>query len=178
MLSSPTVEVDVEVDRRILPCAANDTFHEASFFKSPGAFLPSPAQVREDAKERMQDQDDPTSRLEVMQYPALGLVVKFGHDITVAEGQCLWFMKRYLRYVPVPEIFGWKTDGGQTFLYMQYVHGDTVAERWTALSELHRAALVAQLRRATTALKSLRQPRQPYFLGRTFRLCLMSSRVD
>jgi hypothetical protein len=79
--------------------------------------------------------------------PELGLIVKLGTDITIAEGQCLWFLRQKLGHqVPVPEVYGWTCDEGETFLYMELVLAPTLADRWPGLIEAEKLAVCEQLR--------------------------------
>ena len=67
------------------------------------------------------------------------LIVKFGFEVSIAEGQCLWALRRLLRdHVPVPEVYGWRQDGEQVFIYMELVAGVTLEERWESLSSEER----------------------------------------
>jgi hypothetical protein len=44
-----------------------------------------------------------------VQFESLNLLVKYGKEITIAEGQCLWALCHFLpSQVPVPEVYvGW-----------------------------------------------------------------------
>ncbi|KAK4544874.1 hypothetical protein LTR36_003778 [Oleoguttula mirabilis] len=37
--------------------------------------------------------------------------------------------------VPVPEVFGWRRHEGQNFIYMSLIHGPTLREAWSSLTE-------------------------------------------
>ncbi|KAK1772723.1 hypothetical protein QBC33DRAFT_522312 [Phialemonium atrogriseum] len=51
--------------------------------------------------------------------PSLGLVVKYGANVTATETQTQMMVLRRLQgTVPVPEVFGYTEDGGQRFVYM------------------------------------------------------------
>lgn len=153
--------MSIMIDPQTIPQGDHEIFVSTSFFES----LPEPDQVREDAAQRVRG-DDPTWRFEVMLYPERDLVVKFGDDITVAEGQCLWFMSHHLQAeVPVPAIFGWTKDQDETFLYTEYVHGDTLASRWDTLSNAERLSICSSLKQSVTALRQLQQPTVPFCLG-------------
>jgi hypothetical protein len=96
-----------------------------------------------------------------------GLIVKYGTEITLAEGQCLIFVRKVLYpKVPVPEVYGWSSDKGQTFLYMELVHGLTLEERWGTLAEHERLSVCEQLRCMIDLWRGLKQdPLQP-FIGK------------
>ena len=156
-----------EVSPTDLPNAENIIFEDASFFKRTNAQLPTPAKVRLDAAQKKDGSRRSQSRPPPVFYQDLNLLVKYGSEITLAEGQCLWFIRRYLsRDVPVPEIYGWRRDGDQTFLYMELIQGDTLEYRWDSLHENEKTGICAQLRRMTTAWRGLRQDSFPEFIGK------------
>ncbi|KAK4621530.1 hypothetical protein CLAFUW4_06965 [Fulvia fulva] len=127
----------------------------------PGHFphgLPSPAEVRVKAAQDGIDTRN-TFRPDPVLYPELGLIIKWGRDITIAEGQCLWFMSKHLRgVVPVPELYGWTVDSDQTFLYMQLVNADTLQGRWNDMSEDDKLDICAQLRDMMAAWRRIQCP--------------------
>nr|KMM66511.1 hypothetical protein CPAG_02850 [Coccidioides posadasii RMSCC 3488] len=60
-------------------------------------------------------------------FASMGLFVKWGANIMIAEGQSLYAVRHFLKgSVPVPELYGWRTDGGEVFIYMELVHGQTL----------------------------------------------------
>ncbi|KAL5589467.1 hypothetical protein FOVSG1_011334 [Fusarium oxysporum f. sp. vasinfectum] len=113
--SPPTIFVDS------LPKGSSVTFKDSTFFthNGPGATFPSADQVRV----KSEAGDHVLDRKNTVIFESLGLVVKFGKEprVTVAEGQCLWWLRRHVPSVPVPEMYGWTEDGGEVFLYMQLV---------------------------------------------------------
>jgi hypothetical protein len=46
--------------------------------------------------------------------------------------------------VPVPEIYGWRIDGREVFLYMQLIRGATLKQRWDYLSIAERTSVCGQ----------------------------------
>lgn len=154
-----------------LPPAEFATFHESSFFSrnGPGAELPSPADVR--ARGATQDSQwrYNTFASRPVRYEELGLIVKLGsaYRVTVAEAQCLWALRRALPGVPVPEIYGWRHDEGQVFIYMELVpHSVTLEQRWDTLDRAARRDICEQLRLLVQELRTLRHaPGEPLFLG-------------
>ncbi|EPS35557.1 hypothetical protein H072_11042 [Dactylellina haptotyla CBS 200.50] len=96
----------------------------------------------------------------------LGMVVKYGPEVFVAEGQTLWAMKEYLSgVVPVPEVYGWYREDEALFLYMELVDGVTLEECWLTIDMEERAAVCAQLGEMVTAWRDLRQDPDDQFLG-------------
>lgn len=107
------------------------------------------------------DADD-TFRPKPVRYPAEKLLVKWGTDVTIAEGQCLWFLNRHLRQtVPVPQIYGWKTDEDQTFLYMELVEGLPLSERWGAFTPQEKADVCKQLGGMISGWRAIVQSSMP-----------------
>lgn len=133
-----------------------------SSFTFPGHSvpLPSPADVRLRAEKDGAEFDTAHAfRPGPVRFPELGLIVKWGEDVTIAEGQCLWFIKRYLqKSVPVPRIFGWKQDAKQTFLYLELIEGDTLADRWTEMNEAEKSAVCKQLRGMIMSWRRIAKP--------------------
>ncbi|KAL9127267.1 MAG: hypothetical protein Q9217_003826 [Psora testacea] len=156
----------LKISPTVLPDAADIVFEDSSFFKRTNANLPAPALVRLHAAQRKDLSRTSLSRPPPVYYHGLNLLVKYGSEITLAEGQCLWFIRRYLsRDVPVPEIYGWHKDGDETFLYMELIEGDTLEHRWDSLLEKEKIAICAQLRRITSAWRELRQDSLPEFVA-------------
>ncbi|EFR00617.1 phosphotransferase enzyme family protein [Nannizzia gypsea CBS 118893] len=90
-------------------------------------------------------------------FDQLGLLVKFGQRITIAEAQCVWAMQELFGdKVPVPELFGWRVRNGLVFIYMQLVRGDTLADRWDCMPEKDRISICDELREIITSLRELR----------------------
>ncbi|EGE05001.1 phosphotransferase enzyme family protein [Trichophyton equinum CBS 127.97] len=158
------------ISSRTLPSVESATFLESSFFSrnSPEAALPSPANVREQSAIQ-----NPTSHVggdygfKPVRYEHLGLIVKFGRapEVTVAEGQLLWALRRTLPTVPVPEVYGWTHDNGQVFIYMELIKGVTLEQRWQYLGPAERVAICEQLRDIILDYRRLRHAPGDFFLG-------------
>jgi len=69
--------------------------------------------------------------------------------------------------VPVPEVYGWRIDGAETFIYMQLVQGDTLRDRWDSLSYSDKTAVCQQLRQITISLRQLEQDQDELFIGKS-----------
>lgn len=118
--------------------------------------LPSPQEVR--ARAEQVGTNISSSRPKPVRFPESGLIVKWGKAITVAEGQCLYFLKEHFTgTVPVPQIYGWKVDEGETFLYMELVQSATLEDRWDHLTELDRNAISDQLQHMISAWRRIKQ---------------------
>ncbi|ELR04301.1 hypothetical protein VC83_06017 [Pseudogymnoascus destructans] len=143
----------------MLPSGSSVVFKESTYFlrNGPEISLPLPAEVR--AHQR-QGQYGP------IQFESLNLLVKYGKEITIAEGQCLWAIRRFLpSQVPVPEVYGWCEDNGEVFVYMELVKGVTLEKRWESLSKQERKIVCDQLRAMLLALRNLQQDPKDQFLG-------------
>ena len=82
----------------------------------------------------------------------MGLLVKYGKHITNAEAQCLWAIKHHLPEVPVLDVYGWCRDGKDMFIYMEFILGVTLEERWNSLNEEEKHSVSEQLRQMVQAL--------------------------
>lgn len=101
-----------------------------------------------------------TWRLDPVRYPEKGLIVKWGRDVTIAEGQCLQFIRKHLAdHVPVPEVFGWTQDGDVTYLYLESIFGDPLSERWDTLTKAEKATICNQLCNMIHSWRRIQPPR-------------------
>lgn len=148
-----------EISVRMLPSGSSVVFKESTYFlrNGPEISLPLPAEVR---AHQLPVQYGP------VQFESLNLLVKYGKEITIAEGQCLWALRRFLpSQVPVPEVYGWCEDNGEVFIYMELVKGVTLEKRWESLSKHERKIVCDQLRAMLLALRNLQQDPKDQFLG-------------
>lgn len=145
-----------------LPEAKEDIeFLDSSFFRlrTPDQRLPTPREVRALSAGN-------TFKAPNVIFEHLGLLVKFGPGVTIAEGQCLWIIKKILGdVVPVPEVYGWKVDRSEVFIYMQYIQGQRLKNRWGSLSTAEKIEICSQLGKITTALRQVSQPPCDPFIG-------------
>ncbi|RYO41193.1 hypothetical protein AA0111_g1424 [Alternaria arborescens] len=150
-----------------LPFDRNITFHESLFFHNHGRSrtLPSPEKVREIAKATNKNAWL-RSRPPPVICEDLGLLVKYGEEITIAEGQCLLALRQLLPdTVPAPEVYGWREDDGQVFIYMELVNGITLEKSWDNTNKEDRIAVCHQLRRMVDAWRNLKQDVKSPFVG-------------
>lgn len=148
-----------EISVEMLPSGSSVVFKESMYFlrNGPEISLPLPAEVR--ARQQ-------PGRYKPIPFESLNLMVKYGDDITIAEGQCLWALRRLLpSQVPVPEVYGWCEDNGEVFVYMELVKGVTLENRWESLSKQEREIVCDQLRTMLLALRNLQQDPKDQFLG-------------
>jgi aminoglycoside phosphotransferase len=96
----------------------------------------------------------------------MGLYVKWGSEIRTAEGQSLYAIRHYLKNdVPVPEIYGWRTDGDQVFLYMEAISGSTLEQSWPDIEENDRLRICGELRAIFDTVRQLKQDSTDSFIG-------------
>ncbi|KAI1387954.1 uncharacterized protein F4822DRAFT_296931 [Hypoxylon trugodes] len=129
-----------------LPKAENIVFRNSSFFEQHKRDLPSPNEIRERDIEvnsfRPRSPAPPP-----IPFKELGLIVKYGSEITIAEAQCLWYFNRYMKdTVPTPELYGWCRDNGETFIYMELINCGTLEDVWPSLDQEDQNIICEQLR--------------------------------
>jgi hypothetical protein len=151
------------------PFDENVVFRESSFFKKSNAplSLPTPTEVREVASYSENPRARLITRPPPVTFPNVGLLVKYGTEVTLAEGQCLLFIRNNLsEVVPVPEVYGWCKDGDQAFIYMELVNGMTLETSWDTMIEGEKTAVCQQLHDMVDALRGLKQDSWPPFIGK------------
>ncbi|KAH7321971.1 phosphotransferase enzyme family protein [Rhexocercosporidium sp. MPI-PUGE-AT-0058] len=137
-------------------------FLDSTFFTryGPNPSLPTPSEVRALSDPRQQTQPPP------IRFEHLGLLVKFGPHVTTNEAQCLWLIKKELGDdVPVPEVYGWRIDGEEVFIYMELIRGDTLKSRWDWMSKTERKTVCEDLSKIVTSLRAMDQSPGAYFVG-------------
>jgi hypothetical protein len=144
-----------------LPSGPSIVFKESKYFSQNGLDFPFPSPAEIHASKRPGQGWSRTARFE-----ALNLIVKYGKDITIAEGQTLWALRRLLpSRVPVPEVYGWCQEGGEVFIYMELVKGVSLEDKWGSLSTQARIDVCEQLRVMLLELRTLQQDPNDRFLG-------------
>lgn len=130
---------------------------EASQFFEKFTNLPSPEEVRAQAKAQHLAgvcSDDrktfsmvgPHVRPPPVIFKDQGLFVKWGSAVRLSEGQSLYAIGQLLKdHVPVPEIYGWRKDGDETFIYMEYLHAQTLEQVWDTLEPHDRVSVCYEL---------------------------------
>jgi hypothetical protein len=148
-----------------LPKGSRLIFQDSTFFtrNGPEATFPSADQVRA----KSEAGDHVLDRKNTVIFESLDLVVKFGKEprVTIAEGQCLWWLHRHLPRVPVPEIYGWIEDEAEVFLYMQLAEGVTLEKRWDSLGREDKVGVCEQLRDIAVELRQVKRDPDDEFLG-------------
>ncbi|KAL4801842.1 phosphotransferase enzyme family protein [Aspergillus unguis] len=96
----------------------------------------------------------------------LGLLVKWGSDVSTVEGQVLYAIGKLLKgKVPVPEVYGWRTDGDVQYIYMEHIEGQTLQQTWNTLEADDRTSVCLQLRNIVDSLRELIQDPSDPFVG-------------
>jgi hypothetical protein len=124
----------------------------------PGTLsLPIPETVRDKARQSADPRAKRLSRPPPVRFPSLGLIVKYGPQVSITEAQCLILIRKFLPTVPVPEVYGWCQDGRQTFIYMELVDGRTLEQSWDDLYEENQLVICQELRTMVKAWRGLPQ---------------------
>ena len=142
-------------------------FPESSFFREKRASaLPTPAEIRAINQASGNVYATNFNRPPPVMIPSLGLAVKYGADVTVLEALTQIEVREQLQgQVPIPEVFGWTEDGGQRFIYMSLIQGETLLERWSDMNENERQAVCRELRHIVKTWRALTQDNQDCYIG-------------
>lgn len=144
----------------MLPMGDNVLLEDSSFFTKGNAQLPTPAEIRGAAGTEYRRGRPPPAL-----FPSLNLLVKYGSEITTAEGQCLWAIRRTLPSIPVPEVYGWCRNNNEVFIYMELVDGVTLESVWRDLDLEEKLDICKQLRSMLESLRGLQQDPSDTFIG-------------
>lgn len=101
----------------------------------------------------------------------LNLLVKFGLEESISEGQCLYTVRRtFGPSVPVPEVYAWRKEGEETFIFMELVDGLSLEARWADLSAEERCNVAQELRGILHTLRNAKQDQdsEAQFIGMSY----------
>lgn len=137
----------------------------SSFFRERRApALPSPAEIR--AVNQHSGKEVGFNRSPPVEIRSLGLFVKYGADVTITEAETqIMLQQRFQGRLPVPEVFGWAQDAGQTFVYMALIEGETLMARWGSLDDNEKQAIFKELHFLIKLLRTLKQDAQDQYIG-------------
>lgn len=138
-------------------------FLDSSFFATKPArtSLPTPSEVIARSKDSKS-----TPRPTPVKFDSLSLVVKFGPHVVVDEALCLHIIhKAFFDKVPVPEVYGWKVEGGCVFIYMELIQGASLQGRWDSLSDPDKTLICDQLREIVSSLRQIEPDPTDPFIG-------------
>lgn len=157
-----------EAGRNDSNCNILRVISDSSFFiDHPASALPTPKEVRAINEESNNIRGTSFNRPPPVNFPSLGLIVKYGADTTITEAETQYMVYQQLRgKVPIPEVFGWTEDGGQVFIYMSLIEGETLEQRWGVLSQEEREAICRELNSMVKAWRSLERPDQALYVGK------------
>lgn len=173
---TPTLSASVSLTLSMIPTDANFDVQHSSFFQRQSQ-LPSPQTVRSQARaqhlagiswdKRMTfSLAGPNENPPPASFESMGLFVKWGSGVKIAEGQSLYAVRHCLKgVVPVPEIYGWRTDGDEIFLYMEAVSGRTLEQAWDKIGINDRLSVCRELRKIFNNLRRLKQDPLDTFIG-------------
>jgi hypothetical protein len=159
-----------------IPRAANYDVRTSSFFQHHNK-LPSPEEVRSQARaqylsgnhwgwKKRDVSEVYNSRPAPAVFEDMSLFVKWGSEIQVSEGQTLYTIRNSCGdFVPVPEIYGWRRDGDETFLYMEAISGKTLEDAWPEMEEDDRLRVCGEIRTILHNLRRLKQNPTDKFIG-------------
>ncbi|KAJ5219930.1 hypothetical protein N7468_009134 [Penicillium chermesinum] len=140
---------------------------DSRFFRenrAPG--LPSPAEVRDINVKLGGLWSKNFHRPTPVKFPALGMLVKYGANTTIGEAETQKMVYDRLQgKVPIPEVYGGTTDGGQGFIYMALIEGDTLEERWVTMSANERLAICSQLHGMVKEWRALQHTENGLYIG-------------
>ncbi|PYH72624.1 phosphotransferase family protein [Aspergillus vadensis CBS 113365] len=149
----------VQLTPSMIPDLSNYNVKESSFF-TRWEQLPSPEEVRAQAKaqhlaginpDRRKDYstDSFHTRPPPVLFEVLNLLVKWGMSLKISEAYC---------QVPVPEVYGWRTEGEVIYIYMKYIKGKTLEQAWDT-------GICHELRIICDRLRQLEQDPEDTFVG-------------
>ncbi|PLB48406.1 hypothetical protein P170DRAFT_438054 [Aspergillus steynii IBT 23096] len=122
----------VRLTPSMIPNFNNFDVKDSSFFRQ-WRELPSPKEVKAQAEYQHRAGVGPDPRTDYsipipyvrpppVVFEDMGLLIKWGRYVGISEALVLLALGRFLEgHVPVPEVYGWRTDGDEIFIYMEYV---------------------------------------------------------
>jgi serine/threonine protein kinase len=128
--------------------------------------LPHPDEIQKQA-ENGTDSSSTGSRLYIS--PS-GIAVRWGGEVSTAEAISLLTIDTYIgRECPIPKVYGWYSEpaesGSQklacTFIYMEHIRGQSLAERYNTLKPQELKYITRQLCKAVAGLRSLKAADEP-----------------
>ena len=151
-----------------LPSGTTVNFEQSSFFsRNNGRPFPTLSEIRAESARQHSELEHGTSNPPPVVFESLGLVVKYGKSrVNFAEGQCLWALSRLLSEVPVPEIYGWTTEGDYVIMYMELVKGVTVEKCWPSMTDDEKTGLWKGIRGVVDNLRNLSHEPNDRFIGK------------
>lgn len=160
-----------------IPVSLDWAIPDSSYLREWGQ-LPSPGEVRANAKAQylagdtlssrntfVIDQKGPQGRPPPAVFRDKNLFVKWGAGVRISEAHTLLAIGQF-DDIPVPQVFGWCVDGGETFIYMEYLQGQTLEQAWDSMDGNHRISICHELRKIVDALRQMKQDHLNPFVGK------------
>lgn len=151
----------------MIPKYLNFDDRDSSFFRKWDE-LPSPKDVQAQAEAQRLVGFNPNPRRDyqsavpsfVKPQPAvfadMGLLVNWGRTERISEAQTIFALRRvWYDLVPVPELYGWRTDGDLKYIYMEYIRGQTLEQAWDDLEPDDKVSISRELRTIWANLRRL-----------------------
>lgn len=148
----------------MLPTEETVFFQETSFFKHHSiSDLPTADQISAAAL--------PGCARFVSLFPTLSLAVKrvggsSVHRASASGGQTMWALRKFLPEVRVPEVYGWRRDGDELFVFMELIKGEPLHTRSKDLTEQEKTQICTELDTMVRALRRLVRPPEDKFIGK------------
>ncbi|KAF4224821.1 hypothetical protein CNMCM6457_008882 [Aspergillus fumigatiaffinis] len=155
----------------MLPDSLNFDVKDSSFFSKWHELpLPQDVQAQHLAGVNPDGETHPTAfpdpRPPPVVFEDMDLLVKWGKKVKISEALTLFALCRLLNgCVPVPEVYGWRTDGDIKYIYMEYIRGQTLEEAWGKLESNDKVSICRGLRIICDNLRRLEQDPSDPFVG-------------
>ncbi|KAF4445642.1 phosphotransferase enzyme family protein [Fusarium austroafricanum] len=99
-------------------------------------------------------------------FEEMGLFVKWGITVQISEAQSLYAIRRLLKgAVPVPEVYGWRTEGNEKYIYMEHVNGTSLEKVWPVMGRDDKHSICRELGMIHQRLRQLEQDPEDPFVG-------------
>ncbi|GIK07224.1 hypothetical protein Aspvir_002881 [Aspergillus viridinutans] len=178
----------VRLTPSMIPDSLNFDIKDSSFFRK-WSELPSPQDVQAQAKSQHLARAGPDREIHPTAFPDprpppvvledMDLFVKWGKAVKISEAKTLFALRRLLNgRVPVPEVYGWRTDGDVKYIYMEYIRGQTLEQAWDKLEPDDLVMICRELRTIFDNLRRLEQDPSDPFVGNIARAPLYDRALD
>lgn len=166
----------VRLVQSMIPSFLDFDVKDSSFFGKWNR-LPPPKEVQARAKtqhlagvnpdrRKVYSMSAPYVRLSPVLFKEMGLFVKWGSTVQISEAQCLYAVRRFLKGdVPVPEVYGWRTDRNEKYIYMEYVKGKTLEQVWGIMGHDDKTSICHELRTVHRRLRQFEQDPEGTYIG-------------
>ncbi|KAE8377791.1 hypothetical protein BDV26DRAFT_262940 [Aspergillus bertholletiae] len=147
----------VQLTPSMIPNSPNFNIEDSTFF-GKWSQLPSPKEVRAQAEaqhllgvnpdnRKVHSSTAPSVRPPPVIFGNMRLFIKWESAVGVSEAQYLYAVRQFLQDdVPVPEVYDWRTDGDEKFIYMEYIEGQTLEKVWDVMEPSDRVSICHELR--------------------------------